>query len=338
MVIDMASDKRDWGLVLGGGGAKGSYEIGVWKALRELGFEGQITAVSGASVGALNAALFAAGDLERAQKIWENITHVQFLEINHAELEAQFLDKAADMAKELLETVKRSGICSREGLLDIMKNQVDLSAVSMSGRRIYADCAYEFRGGMRVDYIALNGLKETDIMAYLLASSAMPYVYEPVNIKGIFYRDGGMADNIPVYPLARDGMERLIVVKLDKDGYVEKNFYRNREVIEIVPSRDLGDFFDGTVDFSHNNIMKRMELGYQDALFTLRSYQRQKQLEATGESVPAGKTRLYTLDYGVSGGNNASDVLSIQAEHMANIRALQKRMQYNMDYIRGLDQ
>ena len=57
------------GLVLEGGGGKGSYQIGVWKAIRELGLEKKIVAVSGTSVGALNAALFAKGDFETACQI-----------------------------------------------------------------------------------------------------------------------------------------------------------------------------------------------------------------------------------------------------------------------------
>ena len=47
------------GLVLSGGGAKGAYEVGVWQALEEAGIASNITAISGTSVGAINAALFA---------------------------------------------------------------------------------------------------------------------------------------------------------------------------------------------------------------------------------------------------------------------------------------
>ena len=39
-------------LVLAGGGAKGSYQIGVWRALQELGWQPAI--ITGASVGTLN--------------------------------------------------------------------------------------------------------------------------------------------------------------------------------------------------------------------------------------------------------------------------------------------
>ena len=46
-------------LVLAGGGAKGSYQVGVWQALQELGWTPDI--ITGASVGALNGCLFANG-------------------------------------------------------------------------------------------------------------------------------------------------------------------------------------------------------------------------------------------------------------------------------------
>ncbi|PKN80690.1 MAG: hypothetical protein CVU48_01165 [Candidatus Cloacimonetes bacterium HGW-Cloacimonetes-1] len=47
------------GLVLSGGGAKGAYQLGVWKALEENGLAKHVVAVSGSSVGALNAIMFA---------------------------------------------------------------------------------------------------------------------------------------------------------------------------------------------------------------------------------------------------------------------------------------
>lgn len=62
------------GLVLAGGGGRGAYQIGVWKALRETGLEGYITAVAGSSVGGLNAALFTQGGLDKAEEIWRSIS------------------------------------------------------------------------------------------------------------------------------------------------------------------------------------------------------------------------------------------------------------------------
>ncbi|MCH5185406.1 MAG: patatin-like phospholipase family protein, partial [Oscillospiraceae bacterium] len=45
---------KEVGVALGGGGAKGSYEVGVWQALKDMGFN--VTAVCGTSIGAINGA------------------------------------------------------------------------------------------------------------------------------------------------------------------------------------------------------------------------------------------------------------------------------------------
>ena len=64
-----------YGLVLSGGGAKGAYEVGVWQALHEAGLAGEVAAVSGTSIGAVNAALFASWpDPKGAERLWlENL-------------------------------------------------------------------------------------------------------------------------------------------------------------------------------------------------------------------------------------------------------------------------
>ena len=59
-------------LVLCGGGAKGGYHIGVWKALKEIGYHPNI--ITGTSVGALDGALFAIGEDDIATEIWENMS------------------------------------------------------------------------------------------------------------------------------------------------------------------------------------------------------------------------------------------------------------------------
>ncbi len=56
------------GLVLAGGGARGSYQVGVWRALDELGWTAG--AVTGTSVGCLNGAMYALGQYETARDMW----------------------------------------------------------------------------------------------------------------------------------------------------------------------------------------------------------------------------------------------------------------------------
>ena len=62
------------GLVLAGGGAKGAYQIGAFKALKELKIDKYISVLAGTSIGALNAMLLMQDDLELSENIWGTIT------------------------------------------------------------------------------------------------------------------------------------------------------------------------------------------------------------------------------------------------------------------------
>ena len=70
----------EYGLVLEGGGAKGAYQIGAWKALKEAGIH--IKGIAGTSVGALNGALIAMDDFEKAEKIWETIRYSRVMDVD----------------------------------------------------------------------------------------------------------------------------------------------------------------------------------------------------------------------------------------------------------------
>ena len=57
-----------YAIALEGGGARGAWQVGAWRALEEAGV--RYNAVSGTSVGAINGALMAMRDLKQAEQIW----------------------------------------------------------------------------------------------------------------------------------------------------------------------------------------------------------------------------------------------------------------------------
>ena len=68
------------GLVLSGGGAKGAYHVGVIKALQEVGI--QIDMISGASIGALNAAVLLSAEnqqqgLNHLEQLWDKLPSIK---------------------------------------------------------------------------------------------------------------------------------------------------------------------------------------------------------------------------------------------------------------------
>jgi len=270
---DFSSGER-WALTLAGGGGKGAYEIGVWQALREIGLEKNLIAVSGSSSGALNAALISLNEFDKAKTIWSSIMPKQFLDINY--------DTIIGPLNTLVKRTLTAGLCSRDGLIDIIDKYLNLEQLAgaripayVSISRYSSDCIDCLSEKPQVEYISLSEVSPDDAGQFLLASSAMPYIYPPEIIHGNVYRDGGLADNVPIYPMTSVGADNLIVVKLEPDDKVDTSLYSKfKEVVEIIPSREIGDLFDGTLEFTNRNVMFRMLLGYYDTLriFGLRMY------------------------------------------------------------------
>jgi NTE family protein len=271
------------GLVLTGGGGKGAYQIGVWKALIELGLEKRISAVSGVSVGALNTALFINGDYSLAENIWYNISADSILMFNgknlmlgQTELEINTADlnylmekinsnNAMLASKNLVSWPNiTSGIFSKKGLTDIINTHLDLNKISTS--KIFAAVNCTLMPWVLPKYFVLNTLEASKIQSILLASSAFPIAFGFENIEGYSYIDGGVTDNSPITPLYKHGYKTIIVVNLGQKPVVDASKYPNSHIIEIIPSKDLGKLLTGTFDFDSAHAKSRIELGYLDGL------------------------------------------------------------------------
>lgn len=254
---------EETGLVLNGGGGKGAYQIGVFDALRESGLNDLVTMIAGSSAGALNMCLFAYEDENIGREIWSNITPEQFV----------------DPELSMIDGVE--GFVSRDGLLELIDGYVDLNKVSKCPIDMYASVTeYDSVGaGSGISrYMKINGKTPEEIKQILLASSAMPYIYEPVKIDGLMYRDGGMTDNLPIKALYDRGIRQFIVVLLDKNGKFNTEDYPDCKFLEIRPSMDLGDTVTGTLDFTAKGAKWRMDLGYMDAARAIRLFGEPKEV------------------------------------------------------------
>lgn len=253
------------GLVLTGGGGKGAYQIGVWKAFKEYGMDAYITAVSGTSVGALNGALFLLGDLERAEDVWKNISPDKILSLSPEHLAGRLLP--SKLVNYLRTELLGKGWFSRDGLLEILDKEVDLLSVSQSRIPCYTTCVNCDSG--EVVYFQLNGHSMEHIKSVLLASSAIPKIFDPVEINGEMYSDGGIpflskADNIPVLPLYEAGCDVIFVVHLNRTNIIDHHLFPNAQIVEIMPKEDQGGVFDGTLDFTREGSERRIKQGYED--------------------------------------------------------------------------
>ena len=138
--MELKLDKdRVYALALEGGGAKGAYEIGFWQALQEAGIE--FNAVSGTSVGALNGAMMALGDLEKAKELWLNIRYSQVMDVDDEAMRKMFQkdmkgDDWRSIASSLQEIMANKGF-DVTPLRNLLEEAVDEDAVRASARELF---------------------------------------------------------------------------------------------------------------------------------------------------------------------------------------------------------
>lgn len=261
------------GLVLSGGGGKGAYQFGVWKALYEHGIASNITAISGTSIGALNTALFMQGSLKICEEVWRNISPDRVLTVdkrNLADLAGEAIRNGINISANLLLYLISSsnGIFTREGLLDIIEKYIDLNLIEYSHVKLYATCC-EIRKNigsqLTPTYFQMNNQSSNRIKKILLASSALPVIFRPEIIEGKKYYDGGIADNVPVKPLYDCGCDVIFVVHLDRRSTVKRDEFPDCTIIDIRPAENQGGLIDGTLDFTAEGASRRIEQGYTDA-------------------------------------------------------------------------
>ncbi len=122
---------KDYAVVFAGGGTKGSYQVGVIKALKELKIN--IVAVSGASIGSINGALVVQGDGNKLEKIYSNIRMQDILKISEKrKISANAnLFNPKNALKLLEEYVSNKGI-SNEPLRNVLEDNIDLDKLYAS--------------------------------------------------------------------------------------------------------------------------------------------------------------------------------------------------------------
>lgn len=280
-----------YGVVLGGGGAKGCYEIGVWKALLELNIP--ICAVVGTSVGALNGAVMVQGDFEAAYQLWTNldIESVINLETPLRSGNKPFkLREAINSVKRILDNRGLDVTPLRKMLMKYLDEQairssaVDFGLVTFSLTDFKPVTVFkdEIPQGLLIDY--------------LLASSCLPG-FQPLEIENKRFVDGGIYDNIPVSLLLKKGIKDIIMVDVSGIGRVRRVNMANLNVVSIKNSDPLCK----TLQFEGNVMGQGITMGYLDTqrafgAFEGKRYYIKKQQEDHSIAYPLLTEELEVLD------------------------------------------
>ena len=237
-------------LVLAGGGARGSYQVGVWRALTELGWNPQI--ITGTSVGSLNGAMFALDLYETARDMWTSIRSQDVMELPE---ETRNLTEL----RQFLRDVVRAGGMDVTPLEEIVERVLDEDALRASPIR-FGLVTVEKRG-LKPRELPLEEIPKGKVKDYLLASAACFPALRAKQIDGVQFLDGGYRDNMPTALAQKMGAEELVCVDLEGVGITLPN--RTGLPTTMVRSYwELGDILHFDPDTARRNI----ELGYYDTL------------------------------------------------------------------------
>lgn len=314
-----AVQKSHTGLVLSGGGAKGAYQVGVLKALLELG--ANVDMVAGASMGALNGAVLACAPslpegVQRLETLWNALATQSPVEVNtpsYLKLLAAAglalgtpLPGLFSQVPILAQGLRRLGpalhakgdwlesaLLSDEPLKKLMDEYLNIDTL-MRGLPLYIS-VFESQGGIAdilrcvvaeaglVDtppsrFVHVQKLPEQERRNALLASAAIPLLYQARQIGNTRYSDGGqggwqkLQGNTPITPLIEAGCQQVIVTHLTDGSLWSRHDFPETTVLEIrpqtpiTPESSLVGAANAALGFDASNISRLMKQGYQDTL------------------------------------------------------------------------
>ncbi len=236
-------------LVLGGGGARGAHEIGVWQALREMDI--QIDIVTGASVGAINGAVVAQNSFDLAISLWREIQ--------------------TDMVVD-------TGFPRRNSpLKDLLNRYVNENKVRNS-RMDYGLATVELPLALR--HLFVEDIPRGKLVDFIVASCSLFPALKVADINNTKYVDGGYLDNLPVGMALKRGATHVIAVDLETNGLVQKEPLKKAQHLILLRCKwDLGDI----LTFDGKNSTKNIRLGYLDTLKAFGFYDGEYYAFAKGE-------------------------------------------------------
>ena len=245
-------------LVLGGGGSKGAYEIGVWKALDEM--HQQFDLVCGTSIGAMIGVLYVQHDYPKAYDLWKDLK-VEDIMVNGVNLDKDIeliMSQKGKYADFLSSYIHHKG-ADITPFIETITPLFDADAFFNSDID-YACMTVNFT--RRQPHPFLKQKMDRDrVIDYVLASASCFPAFPMKEIDGEYYLDGGYHDNVPI-ELARSlGAQQIVAVDLKAVG--KNQIHEPQEdTIYIEPYVPLGSF----LLFDTKRIHRNMQLGYQDTM------------------------------------------------------------------------
>ena len=251
-----------YAIALEGGGARGAYQVGAWRALEEAGI--RYNAVSGTSVGAINGTLMAMRDLQQAEQIWKDIRFSQIINVDDEDMGRllsggfENLDQVKSAFQTLKTIIQDRGL-DVEPLRNLLAQRVDEEKVRASGVDLYlTTVSITDKKELEID---AKDLEPGQLKDMIMASAYHP-AFKQTPLGGKSYADGAFYDLVPISALITRGHKDLIVMRLNSFGIERRvKIPEDVTVTTIAPRADLGS----VLNFSNDQSAANMVLGFYDA-------------------------------------------------------------------------
>ncbi len=245
-----------FGLVLGGGGTRGSYHIGAYRALTEL--EKKPSLIVGTSIGAINGAVMAQGDFDTLTTVWENIAMDNVLKIPDSLKKSVNLFDMKNSLGLIREIYSKKGIDTTplKRLIESVTDEKKLKESEMDFALVTVSVSDKKEVVMEK-----ADIPEGELSDYLLASACFPGL-KPVKIGKSVFIDGGVLNNIPINILAKKGIDNIAVIDVGGVGLVKETDVSGKNIVTIKSNEPLV----GIMDFNEEYIKQNIEYGYFDTL------------------------------------------------------------------------
>lgn len=245
------------GLALEGGGAKGSYQIGAYKALKEMGYE--FDYIVGTSIGAINGAMFVQGDEKLAEEIWLDIDYSMVVSADDNKLDNFFntslsIDNFLDKFSLIKDVIFEKGFDTTP-FKNLLINYISEEKIRHSKTK-FGLVTLDITNRKLVETF-VDDIPDGQIMSYIYGSSnLLVFKQEPIN--GRILIDGGYYVNNPVKML-EDKCNEIINVVLHPNKQVP-SFSKDIDLKVIAPRERLIEILNFDKEYSQYGI----NLGYYD--------------------------------------------------------------------------
>ena len=249
--------KKEYALALAGGGTRGAYEVGAYKALIEMGIN--IKAICGTSIGALNGAIFLSNGVNVAEEMYSKIDISNVIDIGDDNINTdKDIFDVSNIFKLIKSYAKKKGL-NNAPLKKLIENEIDISKIYENDID-FGLVTYSIKSKKAVE-VFKESIKKDEFIDYIMASACFP-IYKAQKINEEEYFDGFFYDNLPINMLIKKGYKNIIAIDLGSQNSRKKLIDNDVYVKYIKARENLGGIFE----FNKDRIKFNINLGYLDTL------------------------------------------------------------------------